>query len=470
VSAVLERYGKDRTFSIPILTHCAIAGLIEWSAVRALPFELACIPARFYKTVRLPVVSYALPALIAIGQVKFANDPPRNPLSRVLRSWARHPSRNVLQAIQPSHGGFLEAPPLTSFVTMSLAACGLSDHGVARRGLEFIVNSVRADGSWPIDTNLATWVTTLAVNGIRDDLPPADRRPIADWLLEQQYRQVHPYTNADPGGWAWTDLPGGVPDADDTPGAMLALLRLTDSQGQLPPEFAAALSAAANWLVGLQNRDGGWPTFCRGWGALPFDRSSADISAHVLRALFAWQQRAGSLVTEPPQRRISAAVERGFRFLERTQRSDGAWLPLWFGNQFAENELNPVYGTSRVAMAYENTGRASHPALRKARRWLSENQNPDGGWGGLRGTPSSIEETALAVEGLGADLGNDAVQGGIAWLLGQIESGNHREATPIGFYFAKLWYFERLYPMTFLVSALGRARDTVSKENGSVTG
>ena len=46
-----------------------------------------------------------------------------------------------------------------------------------------------------------------------------------DWLLGQQYRDVHPYTNADPGGWAWTDLSGGVPDADDTPGAVLAFAR-----------------------------------------------------------------------------------------------------------------------------------------------------------------------------------------------------------------------------------------------------
>ena len=31
------------------------------------------------------------------------------------------------------------------------------------------------------------------------------------------------------------------------------------------------------------------------------------------------------------------------------------------------------------------------------------------------------------------------------------------EPSPIGFYFAKLWYFERLYPLIFTVAALGRA-------------
>jgi hypothetical protein len=38
------------------------------------------------------------------------------------------------------------------------------------------------------------------------------------------------------------------------------------------------------WLLDLQNGDGGIPTFCRGWGALPFDRSAPDLTAHALRA------------------------------------------------------------------------------------------------------------------------------------------------------------------------------------------
>ena len=31
------------------------------------------------------------------------------------------------------------------------------------------------------------------------------------------------------------------------------------------------------------------------------------------------------------------------------------------------------------------------------------------------------------------------------------------KATPIGFYFARLWYFEKLYPLIFTVAALRRA-------------
>src|SRR5947209_5512943 len=37
--AVRARYGKDRTFAVPILATCALAGLVEWKEVRSLPFE-----------------------------------------------------------------------------------------------------------------------------------------------------------------------------------------------------------------------------------------------------------------------------------------------------------------------------------------------------------------------------------------------------------------------------------------------
>src|SRR5262249_4537524 len=141
VPALRARYGKDKTFSIPILTHCALAGLVNWRDVAPLPFELACIPPRCYRWARLPVVSYALPALIAIGQVRHHFVKPRNPLSRFLRWLARDRSLAILETIQPSSGGFLEATPLTSFVTMSLAGMGLFDHPVTRKGVEFLVRS-----------------------------------------------------------------------------------------------------------------------------------------------------------------------------------------------------------------------------------------------------------------------------------------------------------------------------------------
>ncbi|MBA3312073.1 MAG: squalene--hopene cyclase [Planctomycetaceae bacterium] len=509
VPGLIARYGKDRTFSVPILTHCALAGLVDWRTIPALPFELACLPARFYAAVRLPVVSYALPALIAIGQVRHHFAPTRNPVTRVLRSRAIAPSLRVLERIQPSNGGFLEATPLTSFVTMSLAGMGRSDHPVAVKGIEFIVNSVHPDGSWPIDTNLATWVTTLAVNALGDDLPGEDAQRTYLWLFDQQYEEIHPYTNAAPGGWAWTDLPGGVPDADDTAGAMLAiptllnreksaalpgvtLGRMAADAGLFGPwprgldQPTQSISAAARWLIDLQNPDGGFPTFCRGWGALPFDRSSPDITAHAIRALIEFRKhnRWVNLLTPMDRRsdlddlieascikvnypklveRLDSAstdaLNKGFRFLRRAQRSDGSWLPLWFGNQYAPNDINPTYGTARVLAAFRDAGLADDPAAKRGVAWLLVNQNDDGGWGGMKDTPSSVEETALALEILCDLAPEDAgTWRGIEWLIRAVEDGSYVDPSPVGFYFAKLWYFERLYPVIFTVGALRAAR------------
>src|SRR2546427_1920047 len=53
-------------------------------------------------------------------------------------------------------------------------------------------------------------------------------------------------------------------------------------------ELLTAARSGIRWLRDVQNQDGGIPTFCRGWGALPFDRSSADITAHVVRAWSGW--------------------------------------------------------------------------------------------------------------------------------------------------------------------------------------
>ena len=36
--------------------------------------------------------------------------------------------------------------------------------------------------------------------------------------------------------------------------------------------------------------------------------------------------------------------------------------------------------------------------------------------------------------------------------------GRSLPASPIGFYFAKLWYFEKLYPLIFTAGALARAQ------------
>lgn len=447
-----RRYGKDKTFAVPILMNQALAGLVDWRRVFPLPFELACLPHAVLGAVRLPVVSYAIPALVAIGQARYFHAKPRNPIARLVRGLSVNKSLAVLERMQPASGGFLEAAPLTSFVCMSLASIGRADHPVVRRGLRFLQETVREDGSWAIDVNLATWLTTLSVNA----LGPCEELPdCLDWVLSCRHTEVHPFTAAAPGGWGWTDLSGSVPDADDTPGALLALKvlweRATDIQ---KARIREAVLSGVRWLLNLQNGDGGFPTFCRGWGTMPFDRGSTDLTAHAIRAFFAWR----GLLDERTHKRVAKAITAGFRFLARKQQPDGNWFPLWFGNQYRDDEENPVYGTARVLLAYRDTRKLGDPAAVRGLAWLAGAINADGGWGGDNRSTSSVEETAVAVEALRA-AENDAtvrpaLERGLDWLVTAVESGRHRETSPIGFYFAKLWYYERLYPLIFTAAAL----------------
>ncbi|WP_145052493.1 prenyltransferase/squalene oxidase repeat-containing protein [Lignipirellula cremea] len=471
IAGLRKRYGRDKTFAVPILTNCALAGVVPWSKVSPLPFEAACVPQKWYRFLQLPVVSYAIPALVAIGQTRFHHKPPWFPPLRWLRRMAIEPSLRVLTRMQPASGGFLEATPLTSFVVMSLASMGRINHPVTELGVEFLLRSVLPDGSWPIDANLATWNTTLSLNALAGGGEDISQYECFDWVLGCQYQEEHPFTGAEPGGWGWTDLTGSVPDSDDTPGALLALHAWRNSPGFQPkylPNVKKAAKAGVTWLLHLQNRDGGWPTFCRGWGNLPFDRSGADLTAHVLRALAAWD-------TDFPSPALENAVRKGFAHLERAQRPDGHWIPLWFGNQDHPDEENPVYGTAKVLAAYRDWNKIGTLSAERGLKWLVDQQNSDGGWGGgpkkrPSGKPtvvSSVEETALAVEALLAapepSPARPALNKGLDWLIAAVEENRHRETSPIGFYFAKLWYYEKLYPIIFTVSALGRAAVALGK-------
>ena len=321
-----------------------------------------------------------------------------------------------------------------------------------------------------------------------------DWQRCVEWILGCQTKTKHPFTGAQPGGFGWTDLSGAVPDADDTPGALIALRHFYDHAeswceetrlSETKTRLEQSARSGVQWLLGLQNRDKGWPTFCKGWGKLPFDRSGSDITAHSIRGLIAWQDKFSDL-------KIPTAKRRGFDYLKRQQLANGSWLPLWFGNQDTEEEVNPWYGTAKVLLAYRDADLFDTEPAKIGLEWIAGNQNDDGGWGGgeslnwaqlhstfrstsadgrdfsILGT-SSVEETALCTEtllhaiergSLGCEF-RDRIQEharrGVAWLFNAIELDCISINWPIGFYFAKLWYYEKMYPLVFATSTLTQA-------------
>jgi squalene-hopene/tetraprenyl-beta-curcumene cyclase len=463
-AGVIARYGGDRTFAAPILTMAALAGCLgpveaAWKKVPQLPFELAALPHAWFGVLNLTVVSYALPALIAVGLVRHHHHPSRCHPLRALRDRLKERLLRIALRMQPSNGGYEEATPLTAFVTMSLAAAGEGDHEIVRRGVSFIMASQRPDGCWPIDSDLATWVTVQSVMALSADrarplLTAGQCSAIRDWLLAQQHTAEHPLTFGAPGGWGWTDLPGSMPDADDTSGVLLALHHL----GAPDARVRQAVGQGLHWLLNVQNRDGGIPTFARGWGRLPFDRSCPDISAHTLHAFLVW----GPHMPPPLQAQLKKGVRRLLRYLTRSQTSAGSWIPLWFGTQCVPDESNPTYGTARTVAALHQAQRLGFPGvgpmLNRACDYLATSQHADGGWGAQPGAPASIEETSVALAALAGTASPDVLQRGVSWLVEATREGKHTPASPIGLYFARLWYAESLYPVIFAVGALAQVR------------
>lgn len=460
VRGVTARYGGDRTFAAPILTMAALAGCLgadddAWARVPPLPFELAALPAQLFRRLELTVVSYALPALIAVGLVRHHYHPSPFPPLRALRNRLTKRLLDIALRMQPENGGYEEAPPLTSFVIMSLASAGHGDHAIVYRGVAFILASQRPDGSWPIDSDLATWVTVQSVLALSRDpdspiLTPDRRAVIRDWLLAQQHTAEHPLTFGAPGGWGWTDLPGAMPDADDTSGVLLAL----HSLGEHDARVMGAVEQGLRWLLALQNRDGGIPTFSRGWGRLPFDRSCPDISAHTLHAFLLWQaSMPGAL-----QARLQEGIRRLLRYLEKSQTPSGTWIPLWFGTQCLSDENNHTYGTARTVCSLREAQRLGFtdvgPMLQRACDYLVISQHPTGGWGPQGGAAPSLEETSVALAALAGSAAPDVLIRGVQWLIETSRGGHKTPASPIGLYFARLWYAEALYPLIFSIQAL----------------
>ncbi|MCD8260914.1 MAG: hypothetical protein LUD15_04990 [Bacteroides sp.] len=89
---------------------CALAGVIDsWNRIPRLPFELSVLSQRLFRFLNLPVVSYAIPALIAVGIVRHRKGD--KTILHPLREVFIGSSLRVLGKLQPPNGGYLEAAP-----------------------------------------------------------------------------------------------------------------------------------------------------------------------------------------------------------------------------------------------------------------------------------------------------------------------------------------------------------------------
>jgi squalene-hopene/tetraprenyl-beta-curcumene cyclase len=312
------------------------------------------------------------------------------------------------------------------------------------------------------------WDTALSLNalaaaGLRDDHPGVARA--VQWLLAREVRGSGDWslTNPalEPGGWFFEYNNTFYPDTDDTAMVLMALAR-TGAAGT--PAARPAVERAVRWLMGMQNRDGGWAAFDRNIDhevltKVPFadhnamlDPSCPDITARVLEAL-------GQYGHGPDQPQVARAL----RFLRRTQRKDGCWIGRW--------GVNYLYGTWQVLSGLAAIGfDPGDPMVRRAVAWLEQVQQPCGGWGEScrsydepalagQGTPTA-SQTAWALLALLAagESGGAAVRRGVDYLLAtQQSSGDWDEDLFTGTGFPKVFYLKyHLYRLYFPLMALAR--------------
>ena len=315
------------------------------------------------------------------------------------------------------------------------------------------------------------WDTCLTINalsecGIAEDHPAITSA--IDWLFDKQVfvrgDWVTRAPNLDSGGWAFQFENEFYPDVDDTSMVVMAMLRLGVHK---QPDKARRLALAVNWVIGMQNSDGGWGAFdidnnYEYLNNIPFadhgalvDPSTADLTGRCIEML----AMLGYDRSFPP-------IVRGLEFLLQDQKPSCAWYGRW--------GVNYIYGTWAVLVALGALGEdPNQPYIRKAVQWLKSIQNSDGGWGEdcntyddplLQGRGvSTASQTAWALLGLMAagELTSENVERGIHYLLRNREGARGwREAPYTGTGFPRVFYLRyHGYSHYFPLWALGVYRN-----------
>ncbi len=158
-----------------------------------------------------------------------------------------------------------------------------------------------------------------------------------DWLKSKQILElkgdwIEKNPNLRPGGWAFQYNNDYYPDVDDTAVVGMALHRADAAK------YAESISRAAEWIEGMQSKNGGWGAFdidnndfylnhipFADHGAL-LDPPTADVSARCI-----------SFLAQIGYERSHPVVTRGIDYLKQDQEKDGSWFGRW--------GTNYIYGT-----------------------------------------------------------------------------------------------------------------------------
>jgi squalene-hopene/tetraprenyl-beta-curcumene cyclase len=391
--------------------------------------------------------------------------PLRQRALREAKSW-------LLDHLERSEGLAAIYPAMMNsiFALMALGH-GPEDPLTAREIREFARFEIEEDDTIRLQPCVSpVWDTGIAMVALEEAGVAADDPALvkaAEWMLSKQVLGPGDWQvknkDAAPGGWVFEFRNDFYPDVDDTAFVLMALQRVKFPD---PARMEAAVRRGIQWLLSMQNRDGGWAAFDRDNNKgflcdIPFadhnamlDPSTADVTARVLECLgrFGWNAN-------------HPAIQRALQFLLKDQCEDGSWFGRW--------GVNYVYGTSGVLRSLETVSLTAKEYCQRAVRWLRSVQNSDGSFGeSLRSYtepqtkgqgPSTASQTAWGLIGLlaASDAGDPAIHSAASYLVEQQNSdGSWSENEFTGTGFPCVFYLKyHLYRNSFPLYALARVRN-----------
>jgi squalene-hopene/tetraprenyl-beta-curcumene cyclase len=386
--------------------------------------------------------------------------------------------RWMIEHFENSDGLGAIFPPMI-YTVIALRCLGYDDNDPtvlwAKRHLEDLL--IEENGVTRVQPCVSPiWDTAISAIALADanlpDYHPALLRSMR-YLLDKEVRVKGDWADrvkgsVEPSGWYFQFQNEKYPDIDDTAMVLLALQRTSLAE---TPEVKAATERGLNWILSMQNKDGGWAAFDKDvtnqvLTKVPFadhnailDPSCADITARVVELM----GKLGHTAEHP-------AIARAIDYLWKSQEPRGCWYGRW--------GVNYIYGTWQVLLGLKSVGfPMDHPNLVRAADWLESIQQVDGGWGESclsyddpswmgRGEPTPTQ-TAWAVMGLiAAGRGkHESVRKGVQYLVDtQTPEGSWDEASYTGTGFPRVFYLRyHLYRIYFPLMALGRYRSQVGR-------
>jgi sporulenol synthase len=284
------------------------------------------------------------------------------------------------------------------------------------------------------------------------------------YLLKRQHDKfgdwvIHNRTSL-PGGWGFSDVNTINPDVDDTTASLRSISRMGSSHQE-------AWSRGINWLLSMQNDDGGWAAFEKNTDTKLFeflpiekaefiltDPSCADITGRTLEFFGNYTNLSND----------HQSIKKGVKWLVDHQEYDGSWYGRW-GICYIYGTWGAVTGLSAVGVP------ESDESIQKAIQWLQHIQNKDGGWGEscysdskqtyVPLKASTLTHTAWAVDTLisVSDKPTTAIRKGISYLIENLEREDWTTAYPKGQGMAGAFYIHyHSYRYIFPLLALAHYR------------